>query len=444
TAHEGPHVRAVRPGRDVDHHNPGGDQADAAGSPVQLIDPARPVRMLVRDLRGVDDASTREDALADVLREDGLRPVGLGTGPMLRALLVRLADEECVLAVTVHHIAFDGWSVGVLVRELSARYAEAVSDRSGTSGPGPLRVQYADYAVWQRAWLSGTPLERQLAYWTERLAGLEPLELPTDHARPAERGGRGEVVRFSVPAEVAARARAVSAESGASLFMTLLAAFQLLLARYSGQRDIAVGTPIAGRNRAETEDLIGFFVNTLVLRTDLSGDPTFTELLDRVKDTALGAYDHQDLPFERLVEELAPDRDLSRNPLFQTMFVLQNTPDGHAWRLPGTVVEPFAVRAEEAKFDLTLFLTERPDGSLDGDLVFALDLFAPDTAERLSGHFTTLLRAAVTGPERRLSELEVLAGAERRRVLADWSGTEAAADTGAEAGAGATVHRLVE
>ncbi|WP_225828864.1 non-ribosomal peptide synthetase [Streptomyces naphthomycinicus] len=410
---------------------------DATGSPVQLIDPARPVRMLVRDLRGADDATTREEALADVLREDGLRPVDLGTGPMLRALLVRLADDESVLAVTVHHIAFDGWSVGVLVRELSARYAEAVADRSGTSGPGPLGVQYADYAVWQRAWLSGAPLERQLDYWKERLAGLEPLELPTDHARPAERGGRGEAVRFSVPAEVAARARAVSAESGTSLFMTLLAVFQLLLARYSGQRDIAVGTPIAGRNRAETEELIGFFVNTLVLRTDLSGDPAFTELLDRVKDTALGAYDHQDLPFERLVEELAPDRDLSRNPLFQTMFALQNAPGADAWNLPGLSAEPVETPVRNAKFDLSMYLAEAADGTLDGAVVYADDLFTEDTARRLAGHFTNLLAAATARPHSALSEVEMLDASERHRILTDWNDTASPVPA-------ATLHGLFE
>ncbi|MFJ9721005.1 amino acid adenylation domain-containing protein [Streptomyces sp. NPDC101213] len=416
---------------------------DAAGSPVQLIDRAGPVRMLVRDLRGTGDATTREDALAEVLREDGLRPVDLGTGPMLRALLVRLADDECVLAVTVHHIAFDGWSVGVLVRELSARYAEAVSHRSGASGasgasgPGPLRVQYADYAVWQRAWLSDATLERQLTYWTDRLEGLEPLELPTDHARPAERGGRGEAVRFSVPAEVAARARAVSAESGTSLFMTLLAVFQLLLARYSGQRDIAVGTPIAGRNRAETEDLIGFFVNTLVLRTDLSGDPAFTELLARVKDTALGAYDHQDLPFERLVEEIAPERDLSRNPLFQTMFALQNAPGADAWNLPDLSAEPVETPVRDAKFDLSMYLAEAADGTLDGAVVYADDLFTEDTARRMVGHFTNLLAAATARPHSALSEVEMLDASERHRILTEGNDTAAPVPT-------TTLHALFE
>ncbi|MCX4391837.1 non-ribosomal peptide synthetase [Streptomyces sp. NBC_01767] len=411
--------------------------ADATGHPFQVVDAVREVAVDVHDARHLGAGAARE-----MLREAAGRPFDLATGPLLRAVAVRVADTEWLVLLTVHHIVSDGWSEGILARQLGELYGAAAAGRSCT--PAPFGLQYADFASWQREVLDGPALAGQSAYWRERLAGVQPLELPADHRRPAERSGRGGTVSFSVPADVAAAARRLAAGQGASLFMSLLAVFQLLMAKYSGQEDIAVGSPVAGRNRAETEDLIGFFVNTHVLRTDLSGDPAFTELLDRVKETALGAYDHQDLPFERLVEELAPDRDLSRNPLFQTMFVLQNTPDGHAWQLPGTAVEPFAVREEEAKFDLTLMLTERPDGSLDGDLVFALDLFAPDTAERLAGHFTTLLCAAVAGPERRLSELELLAGAERRRILAEWSGTASAAHMGAEAGAGATVHRLVE
>ncbi|MFF2900130.1 amino acid adenylation domain-containing protein [Streptomyces sp. NPDC057966] len=409
--------------------------ADATGHPFQIVDAVREVAVDVHDARHLG-----ADAARELLREAAGRPFDLATGPLLRAAAARVTDTEWLVLLTVHHIVSDGWSEGILARQLGELYGAAVAGRPCTMAP--LGLQYADFASWQREVLDGPALAGQSAYWRERLAGVQPLELPADHRRPAERSGRGGTVPFSVPADVAAAARRLAAGQGATLFMSLLAVFQLLMAKYSGQEDIAVGSPVAGRNRAETEDLIGFFVNTLVLRTDLSGDPAFTELLDRVKDTALGAYDHQDLPFERLVEELAPDRDLSRNPLFQTMFVLQNTPDSHAWQLPGAAVEPFAVREEEAKFDLTLILTERPDGSLDGDLVFALDLFAPDTAERLAGHFTTLLCAAVAGPERRLSELEVLTGAERSRVLADWSGTASATHMGAEAGA--TVHRLVE
>ncbi|MCX5134082.1 amino acid adenylation domain-containing protein [Streptomyces sp. NBC_00340] len=410
---------------------------DEAGSAVQSIAPAGPVTVLVRDLRSFADAPAREDALAAVLAGDALRPVDLAAGPMLRAVLVRLADEEAVLAVTVHHIAFDGWSIGVLLRELSALYAVALGAGSDAV-PAPLPVQYADYALWQRSWLTGEALERQLGYWRGRLAGLEPLELPTDHARPAERTGTGEVVRFSVPADVAARARAVSAEGGASLFMTLLSVFQLLLARYSGQRDVAVGTPIAGRNRAETEELIGFFVNTLVLRTDLSGDPAFSELLARVKDTALGAYDHQDLPFERLVEELSPDRDLSRNPLFQTLFALQNTPGTDAWSLPGLTAEPVESPVREAKFDLSMYLAEASDGTLDGAVVYAADLFTESTARRLVDHFTILLDAATAQPQSAMSELEMLGSDERDRIVTEWNATSAPVP------AEATLHQLFE
>ncbi|MFJ6466861.1 amino acid adenylation domain-containing protein [Streptomyces sp. NPDC091387] len=406
--------------------------ADGTGRPVQIVDVPREVSVDVRDARGLGG-----DAAPGILREAAGTPFDLATGPLLRAVAVRVADEEWLLLIALHHIVSDGWSEGVLARELRELYGAAVAGRAAELVP--LELQYADFAAWQRATLDGPALDGQAAYWRDRLAGLQTLELPADHRRPAERSGRGDAVAFTVPADVVDAARRMGAGHGASLFMSLLAVFQLLMAEYSGQEDITVGSPVAGRGRAETEELIGFFVNTLVMRTDLSGDPSFGALLDRVRDTALGAYDHQDLPFERLVEELAPERDLSRTPLFQTMFVLQNTPDGNAWGLPGLEVEPFAVRAEEAKFDLTLFLTERSDGSLDGNLVFAVDLFEHATARRLAGHFTTLLEAAVSGQGQRLSELGVLAGAERRRVLTEWSGVASLSpDTDM------TAHRLVE
>ncbi|MFE7038368.1 amino acid adenylation domain-containing protein [Streptomyces atratus] len=406
--------------------------ADGTGRPVQIVEAPREVAVEVRDARGLGG-----DAALGILRGAAGMPFDLAAGPLLRAVAVRVAEEEWLLLIALHHIVSDGWSEGVLARELRELYGAAVAGRE--AGLVPLELQYADFAAWQREALDGPALDGQAAYWRDRLAGLQPLELPTDHRRPAERSGRGDAVAFTVPADVVEVARRTAAGHGASLFMSLLAVFQLLMAKYSGQEDIAVGSPVAGRSRAETEELIGFFVNTLVMRTDLSGDPTFGDLLDRVRDTALGAYDHQELPFERLVEELAPERDLSRTPLFQTMFVLQNTPDGNAWELPGLEVEPFAVRTEEAKFDLTLFLTERPDGSLDGNLVFAVDLFERATARRLAGHFTTLLEAAVSGRRQRLSELEVLVGAERRRVLTEWSGTSSLSPDTAT-----TAHRLVE
>ncbi|WP_328718081.1 amino acid adenylation domain-containing protein [Streptomyces sp. NBC_00247] len=406
--------------------------ADGTGRPVQVVDAPREMDVDTHDGRSIGEAG----ALA-LLREAAGRPFDLATGPLLRAVAVRVDEEEWLLLIAVHHIVSDGWSEGVLAREIGELYGAAVEGRH--AGLAPLEIQYADFALWQRDVLAGAALEKQAAYWRDRLTGLQPLELPADHRRPAERSGRGDAVAFTVPAEVVDAARRTAAGRGASLFMSLLAVFQLLMSKYSGQEDVAVGSPVAGRGRAETEELIGFFVNTLVMRTDLSGDPGFGDLLDRVRETALGAYDHQDLPFERLVEELAPERDLSRTPLFQTMFVLQNTPDQNAWGLPGLAVEPFAVRAEEAKFDLTLFLTERPDGSLDGNLVFAVDLFDRATAARLAGHFATLLGAAVAAPDRRLSELEMLAGAERRQLLTEWSGAASPV-----ADASTTAHRLVE
>ncbi len=409
--------------------------ADGDGHPAQIVDEPRPVVLDLRDLRHLD-VGLREGTAARMVDTDAFQPVDLATGPVLRAILIRSADEEYILAVTVHHIVFDGWSAGILSRELTELYTAALAARQPQLPELPL--QYPDFSVWQRQWLTGDILDGQLGYWRDQLTGIEPLELPTDHRRPAQRSGQGAALTFGIPADIAERAREAAAGSGASLFMTLLSVFQLLLSKYSGQEDIAVGTPIAGRNRAEIEDMIGFFVNTLVMRTDLSGDPTFTELLDRVKDTALGAYDHQDLPFERLVEELAPDRDLSRNPLFQTMFVLQNTPDTHTWSLPGLTVEPIGVEAQDAKFDFTLYLTETPGGGLDGMIVYTTDLFDEPTMERLAGHFRSLLDAATAAPGTRLSQLELLTDAERQQILVDWNGVAT------DAPDRLTIHQLIE
>ncbi|WP_329571707.1 non-ribosomal peptide synthetase [Kitasatospora sp. NBC_01266] len=412
---------------------------DGNGEPTQHIDPPTMTTITTHDLRHHTDPATREAEAERIVLAEGRRPIDLATGPLLRVTLVQLADQECVLALTVHHIAFDGWSVSVLSRELTELYRAATGKAAAVLAELP--VQYADFAGWQRQWLTGDRLDRQLGYWREQLTGIEPLELPTDHRRPAERRAAGATANFTIPAEVIDQLRATAADSGASLFMTLLATFQLLLSKYSRQQDIAVGSPIAGRNRAELEDMIGFFVNTLVMRTDLAGDPTFTELLDRVKETALGAYDHQDLPFERLVEELAPDRDASRNPFFQTMFVLQNVPDLDAWSLSEVAVEPITLEAQEAMFDLTLTVYDgsATDGShgLRACVEYRTDLFEPATIARLIGHFQTLLAAVTATPQARLSELELLTEAERRQ-LQEWN------DTAAKFPETVTVHQLVE
>ncbi|WP_327173294.1 amino acid adenylation domain-containing protein [Streptomyces sp. NBC_01336] len=408
--------------------------ADDDGTPRQVITAPWPVEVTVHDLTG--DAHPEERG-QEVLRAEATRPFDLTTGRPLRADAVRLAEDDHYLLLTVHHIVSDGWSSGILARELRELYAAALAEREPTLPELPVR--YADFASWQRDQLTGPALERQLGYWRERLAHSTPLELPTDHPRPAHMSGTGDVVTFTVPNEVAEGLRKAAGRQGASMFMALLSLFQIVLARYCRQDDIAVGTPIAGRNRAEIEDVVGFFVNTLVMRTDLSGDPTFTELIDRVKDTALGAYDHQDLPFERLVEEVAPERDLSRNPLFQTMFVLQapGSADGEAWALAGTDVEPVEIERGVAKFDLTLTAVESPDG-LRAVLEYRTDLFERAAIERMAGHLGTLAASVAATPDARLSELNMLTVRERQEILVDWNGvTGPYPDT-------ATIHSLIE
>ena len=297
---------------------------------VQVVHPAAPAHLPVLDLTGLAPQD-REDEARRLAREDAERPFDLERGPLLRATLLRLADEEHVLLLTMHHIVSDGWSMGVLFRELFTLYesfSRGLRARPASPLP-PLAVQYADFAVWQRGWLQGEVLQRQLDWWRERLGGAPPaLELPTDRPRPAVASSRGASLVFRLSADVTRGLRSLARREGATLYMVTHAALDLLLSRWSGQEDLVVGSPIAGRTQVGTEGLIGFFVNTLALRIDLSGDPSFRELLGRVRETALGAYAHQELPFERLVEEVAPERGLSHTPLFQVMFALQNVDSG--------------------------------------------------------------------------------------------------------------------
>jgi non-ribosomal peptide synthetase component F len=390
------------------------------GEPVQVIAPEQEVALEITDLREIA-AGEREERAREVARQEARRPFDLSQGPLLRVRLLRLQEQEHVLLLSMHHIVCDGWSQGIFIRELSTLY-EAF--QAGRPSPLPeLPIQYADYAVWQREWLQGEALQGEVAYWKEQLGGAPPLlELPTDHPRPAVQSFRGAQLEVGLGAELSQRLKALSQAEGVTLFMTLLAAFQLLLSRYSGQRDIVVGSPIAGRNRSEIEGLIGFFVNTLALRTDLSGDPTFRQLLQRVRATAMGAYAHQDMPFEKLVEELQPERSLGHQPLFQVMLVLQNAPTA-ALRLPGLELSPWPVESDTSKFDLTLWLSEGP-GGLRGALEYSTDLFERATMERLSEHWRRLLEGIVAQPEARVSELPLLGEDERRRMLEEWNQTE--------------------
>ena len=396
------------------------------GVAAQVIAPALELAAPVVDLSGLDQAAQEVEAQR-LLSEAARRPFDLAVGPLLRVLVLDLGfrpatgEREHIVAFTLHHIVTDGWSTDVLLREFVTLY-EAFA--AGRPSPLPdLSIQYADYAVWQRDWLAGAVLDRQLAYWRERLAGAPALNLPTDRPRPAVQDHAGATYGFEVPQRVAEGLARLGRREGATLFMVLLAGFQLLLSRYSGQNDVSVGTPVANRRRVELEGLIGFFVNTLVLRTDLSGDPSFRTLLARVRETALGAQAHQDLPFERLVEEVQPVRDLSRDPLFQVMFVLQNAPMQEL-TLSGLRAEPVATESGASKFDLTLAVIDTGEG-LNASFEYATALFDAGTIERLAGHYCTLLEGIVADPERRLSELPLLGEAERRRILVEWNQTAA-------------------
>ncbi|HEY0172161.1 MAG TPA: amino acid adenylation domain-containing protein, partial [Pyrinomonadaceae bacterium] len=377
--------------------------AEVDGEPAQVIRPHAAVPLEVVRVRAGDAGADEE--LGRLVREEGRRPFDLTRGPLLRAKLFRRDEREHVLVVTIHHIAADGPSINIFMRELAALYEASVG--RGEARLPELPVQYADYAAWQRGWLRGEEVERQLAYWKRRLEGAPAAcKLPTDRPRPPSPSYRGAFRRFEVGEDVFAALKALGRAENASLFMTLLAAYATLLSRYSGETDILIGAPMAHRSRAEVEHLIGFFTNTLVLRVDLSGDPTFRELVGRVRGVSLEAYAHQDLPFEKLVEELHPQRDMSRSPVFQVAFSLQDAA-APAPAAAGVTLEPSNVDIQIAKFDLCLyaFPSER---ALSGFLACNLDLFSLETASRMVRHFVRLLGSAAAQPDARLSAREML------------------------------------
>jgi amino acid adenylation domain-containing protein len=407
------------------------------GSPVQVVLPPGDSGPLLSriDLDGLPQALRQSEA-ESLAAAEARRPFDLASGPLLRGSLLRLGKEESMLLLNLHHIVSDGWSIGVAAQEISTLY-EAFA--AGRPSPLPeLPVQYRDYAEWQRRWLQGEVLEDQLAWWRQRLAGhAGSIDLPADRPRPAVQTWRGAVERLRLEEALTTELGRIGRQRGATLFMTLLAAFQALLHLYTGADDVAVGSPVANRNRVEIEGLIGFFVNTLVLRADLAGDPAVPELLDQVREVALGAYVHQDLPFEKLVEALSPERDLSYTPLFQVMFALHNAPAPLLDLGPGLLTTLGQAETGTAKFFLSLLLQQGSAGALEGELEHSADLFDPPTVRRLIGHYKMLLAGMAARPDARISELPLLTPAETFQVLEEWSWSS-------REDGGVTVHRLVQ
>jgi amino acid adenylation domain-containing protein len=390
------------------------------GNPMQQIADRRTIELPVVDLRthNVQDRDTEAHRLID---ETIRRPFDLSNDLMLRVLVLRLADHQHILVVVKHHIASDGWSSGIFWREVATLYAAYTSGQ--TAELPELPVQYADYAEWQREWLQGDVLETQLSYWRKQLDNLTTLRLPTDRPRPAIQSFQGARQALVLSNDLSQALKALSRKEGVTLFMTLLAAFQALLYRYTGQEDITVGSLIAGRNRSEIEGLIGFFVNTLVLRTDVSGNLTFKELLERVRGVCVGAYSHQDLPFEKLVEELQPERNLNSNPLFQVVFQLNSGPRT-VLTLTGIKVEDMESDSGISKFDLSMAMADNGE-EIIGRLQYNTDLFDSSTIERMLDHFKTLLEGIAADPEPRISELPLLTEPEKHRLLVEWNDTKA-------------------
>jgi amino acid adenylation domain-containing protein len=387
--------------------------------PAQIVAPTLSLPLDRVDLRSLPEPERNQRTQA-LLDAELTRPFNLARGPLLRATLILLAEQEAILLLVLHHIIADDWSRALLLRDLSALYAACA-----TRTPSPLAdlpIQYTDYTLWQREHLQGQTLDRLLDYWTKQLAGAPAvLELATDHPRPAVQTFRGEYLSFRLPSSLATQLRALSQQEHCSLFMTLLAAFQTLLARYTGRQDIVVGSPIANRTLPESEGLVGYLVNMLVLRAEVSEGLSFRQLLRQVRSTALEAYAHQELPIERLVAALQPERSLSYNPLFQVALVNEN-PTPPPQEAAGVTFSFLEVTSNGAKFDLTLYLWEEGD-HLAGSIEYSTDLFEAATMQRLAGHFQTLLEGIVADPDQPIALLPLLTEPERQRILVDWNAT---------------------
>ncbi len=389
------------------------------GQPVQVILNEWEFRLPIIDLRG---ETNPKETVRRLLNEDAMKPFKLDQWPLFRCQLVRLGEREHIFMFTMHHIISDGWSTNVFMREMGVLYEAFVK---GLPSPLPeLRIQYADYAAWQRSWLKDEILQKQLDYWKSKI-GINPpvLNLPFDRPRPAVQTFNGDVVQGTLPKDLSERLNTLARQKNVTPFMLLLAAFQTLLHHYSNQDEILVGTPIANRTQSATEDLIGFFVNTLVLRADFNLVESFEALLRQVRENTLGAYAHQDLPFEQLVEVLQPERNMSHSPIFQVMFVLQNTPPGgESLSFPSIRLEVVEAEERAAKFDLTLVMMEGPQGYLF-EFEYNTDLFDKSTIERMAGHFTTLLQHVVEQPQQSLKRIELIGPEEKQRLLYDWNRT---------------------
>jgi amino acid adenylation domain-containing protein len=395
--------------------------ATVDGQPMQVIAPTLTIDLSLVDLQQIADTEREAEAQRLATQEAQLA-FNLTQGPLVRLTLLQLDREDHVMLLTMHHIVSDEWSIDLFWREMEVLY-EAFS--TGAPSPLPeLPIQYADFAHWQRQWLQGEVYQKQLSYWREQLGGdLPTLTLPTDRPRPAIQAFRGAKQSLTIPKVISESLKVLSRQEGVTLFMTLLAAFKTLLYRYTGQEDILVGSPVANRNRTEIEGLIGFFVNTLVLRTNLADNPSFRELLGRVREMALGAYSHQDLPFEKLVEELQPERSLGYNPLFQAMFVLQDASTSVP-EFPNLTASVMEVESSTSHFDLTLSMRETEQG-LAALLEYNTDLFDAVTMTRMLGHLQTLLEGIIANPDLSLSHLPLLTEAERHQLLVEWNDTQA-------------------
>ena len=391
------------------------------GCPMQTVAPEVSLKISSTDLRRFTP-DHREHQVRRLISVEARRPFTFSMAPLLRARLVQLNKQDFVLILTTHHIVSDAWSMGILSRELWTfyeNYARGVSPNLEN-----LPFHYADYSIWQREWLEREVLKSRLLYWKEQLKNSPLcLDLPTDHVRPIKQSFAGSSVPLVLPEALTETLNELSRRAGVTLFMTLLTAFKILLFRYTSEEDVCVGSPVANRNTPWLEGLVGFFVNTVVIRTNLSGNPSFQELLSRVRDSCLGAYERQDLPFEKLVEALQPARDLSRNPIFQVMFQLQNAPR-HIPSVSGLAFEPIAVESHTSKFDLTLAFAER-NARLSGFIEYNTDLFCRSRIERMAGHFRTLLEGVVGDPDQSISTLPILTEHERDQLLVAWNDTEA-------------------